>query len=98
LKKKQKGSKRNLLLYNDEINTLIDELEENPLFGTPIGNRFYKIRLSIRSKSKGKSGGARVITFVKIIAETVYLVSIYDKSEQSDITDESLKQLFKEIP
>lgn len=68
-----------------EIENLRDQLYENPSSGTPLGQGFYKIRLAIRSKGKGKSGGARVITYVKVVAETVYLVTIYDKSEQSDI-------------
>ena len=52
----------------------------------------------IKSKGKGKSGGARVITYFKIVAETVYLISIYDKSEQSDISDSELGKLLDEIP
>ena len=59
--------------------------------GTPLGNNCYKIRLSITSKGKGKSGGARVITYVAVIKETIVLISIYDKSEQSAITDVEIK-------
>ncbi len=58
---------------------------------------FYKIRLKIKSKGKDKSGGARVITCVKVISEVVYLVSIYDKSEQTDISDKELDRIFKVI-
>jgi mRNA-degrading endonuclease RelE of RelBE toxin-antitoxin system len=90
--KKKFGSLKN------EIDALIDELEEDPFKGTALKNGFYKIRLGIRSKRKGKRGGARVITYVKIVAEVVYLVSIYDKSEQSDITDAELDTLLTEIP
>ncbi|MDX1919215.1 MAG: hypothetical protein SFU25_00605 [Candidatus Caenarcaniphilales bacterium] len=39
-----------------------NDLEKVPNLGTFLGNNCYKIRLSIKSKSKGKSGGARVIT------------------------------------
>jgi hypothetical protein len=46
-----------------ELSDLINLLEEKPLTGTPIGKGCYKIRLKIRSKGKGKSGGARVITY-----------------------------------
>ncbi|MEZ0611082.1 hypothetical protein ACAW74_21390 [Fibrella sp. WM1] len=56
------------------------------------------MRLGIRSKGKGKRGGARVITCVKVVAETVYLVSIYDKSEQADISDNTLDELLAELP
>lgn len=59
---------------------------------------FHKIRLGIKSKGKGKRGGARVITCVKVVAEKVYLVSIYDKSEQSDMTETELNRLLTEIP
>lgn len=81
-----------------EIEELKGTLSENPETGTAIGNGFYKIRLGIRSKGKGKRGGARVITCVKVVAETVYLVSIYDKSEQSDISESALENLLTEIP
>ena len=66
--------------------------------GTPIGKDFYKIRLAITSKGKGKSDGARVITCIRIIANTVYLAAIYDKSEKEDISDKELKELAKQIP
>jgi hypothetical protein len=44
------------------------------------------------------SGGARVITFVQVVQHSVYLLAIYDKSEQSDIEDNDLKYLLKLIP
>jgi hypothetical protein len=61
--------------------------------GTPIGNNCYKVRLSISSKGKGKSGGARVITCVIVKEAEVFLLYIYDKSEQSTISDKELLQL-----
>lgn len=65
--------------------------------GTPLGKNAYKIRMAVTSKGKGKSGGARVITCVKIIATTVYLVSIFDKSEKENVTDKELKDLIKNL-
>ena len=81
-----------------EIDTLGISLQEDLFQGAPMRDGFYKIQLAIKSKSTGKRGGARVITCVKVIAETVYLVSIYDKSEQSDIPDKELDQLLSELP
>jgi mRNA-degrading endonuclease RelE of RelBE toxin-antitoxin system len=78
-----------------EIAQLGKELTENPTIGTPLGNDVYKIRLAITSKNKGKSGGARVITFVKIIDKTVYLLSIYNKGEKDTITDKEIEELLK---
>ncbi|MDI9364512.1 MAG: type II toxin-antitoxin system RelE/ParE family toxin [Flavobacterium sp.] len=78
-----------------EIVALGKELAKNPTTGTPLGNDVYKIRLAIASKNKGKSGGARVISFVKIIDETVYLLSIYNKGEKDTMTDNEIKKLIK---
>jgi len=52
--------------------------------------------MSIAAKNKGKSGGARVITCVKIVGETVYLLTIYDKSEQDSISDNERDDLLRE--
>lgn len=79
-----------------EIEALQQSLEEMPLQGTPLGHDCFKIRLAIASKGKGKSGGARVITCVKIIQENVYLLTIYDKSEQEDIAENAIKQLLND--
>jgi hypothetical protein len=72
-------------------------LSANPTTGTPLGKDAYKIRLAITSKGKGKSGGARVITCIKVIRAIVYLVSIFDKSEKENITDKELKELLKAL-
>lgn len=80
-----------------EFAQLIKELEKDPVQGTPIGSSCYKIRLSIASKGKGKSGGARVITYVRITETSVYLLSIYDKSQQDNISDKEIKELLKFI-
>ena len=46
--------------------------------------------MSISSKNKGKSGGARVITYVKFVNEEIFLVAIYDKSQLSAIAEEEV--------
>ena len=56
------------------------------------------VRLAIASKGKGKSGGARVITYLKIIETTVYLASIFDRSDKSTITEKELEFIFEAIP
>src|SRR3990172_5290833 len=78
-----------------EIRELSDSLEQHPAQGAPIGRGCYKIRLAIASKGKGKSGGARIITHLHIAKTTVYLLSIYDKSEQPDISDTEIKMLVR---
>ena len=81
----------------NEYAELIDQLSDTPHTGTPLGGGCYKIRLGIASKGKGTSGGARVITCVKVVQSTVYLLTIYDKGEQDSITDKEVKELANQI-
>jgi mRNA-degrading endonuclease RelE of RelBE toxin-antitoxin system len=86
--------------YKSLVSELIEfeeSLSENPTQGIDLGNNTYKGRLAIESKNSGKSGGARIITYVVTEQKEVYLVSIYDKSEISTIKDTDIKKLIKEI-
>ena len=59
----KKESKRLLRKYpslRNEMEVLADKLAVNPEMGTPLGQGFYKIRMSIQSKGKGKRGGTRL--------------------------------------
>ena len=76
-----------------DLALIIDELIINPTLGTLIGKDCYKLRIAITSKGRGKSGGARMITYVRIIKQTVYLMDIYDKSEQATISNKELQLL-----
>jgi len=80
-----------------DVSNLIKELQTNPLMGIPMGNNFYKIRLAIQSKGKGKSGGARVITYVQVIQENIFMIAIYDKSEGENISDSELRNRLKHL-
>ena len=51
--------------------------------------------MAITSKGKGKSGGARVISYVLAQDKEIYLISIYDKSDQDSIYDNEIKELIK---
>ena len=79
-----------------DVEMLEQELGQNPTQGIPIGKNCYKIRIAISSKNKGKSGGGRVITLVRVIKEEVFLLAIYDKSEKEDISNAELKQLLED--
>lgn len=80
-----------------EFIQLVKNLKENPDQGKSLGNNCYKIRLSIASKGRGKSGGARVITHIVVTEDVVYLLAIYDKAEKDTLTDSELKELLKEL-
>ncbi len=81
----------------NEFAQLIQDILENPESGTFIGNNCYKIRLAIGSKGKGKSGGARIITYLYIETETVYLLTIYDKSEKADLKPNELADMIESL-
>lgn len=66
--------------------------------GIHLGNNCYKIKMSITSKGKGKSGGARIITNLIIENTSIYLIAIYDKSEQVTISNAEILELLKLIP
>ena len=80
-----------------EVAQLGKSLADAPTEGMPLGNNCYKIRLSIASKGKGKSGGARVITHIYVDGKLVYLLTIYDKSEQGNISDKQILNLLEII-
>jgi len=86
-----------------ELIELEETLLENPKTGVLIKENIYKVRLAVKSKGKGKSGGLRVINYViKVDINdeeeiTIFLMSIYDKSIQENISDNRLKSLVNEV-
>lgn len=78
--------------------TLSKDLKENPFQGVDLGGDVRKIRMTIGSKGKGKSGGARVLTLnVLVTDETdVTLLTIYDKNEIDSVSDEYIRWLVSE--
>ncbi len=82
----------------DELVTLAQTITENPRLGTNLGAGLFKIRLGSESKGGGKSGGFRVITYYiekHEEVEVVYLVTIYDKSEEENITKNELLKIIE---
>jgi mRNA-degrading endonuclease RelE of RelBE toxin-antitoxin system len=80
-----------------EYSELISAIVNNPDTGTFVGNNCYKIRIAVESKGKGKSGGARVITYLYVETETVYLLTIYDKSEKENLKPNELKIMIESL-
>lgn len=91
-------AKRYLSLRTDLI-SFVEEIRENPTIGTQLGHNLRKARFKISSKGRGKSGDARVITHTILYSTDgadVTLLTIYDKSNQSSISDNELKKLLKD--
>lgn len=91
-----------------ELQNLQSDLLQNPRSGTLIRENTYKIRLAVKSKGKGKSGGLRIITHVfeieielneneKEQRTIIVLVAIYDKSEMNNLPDKELRELIEGI-
>ncbi len=96
----KKEAKRLLRKYpslKNELTELSLVLTTNPTAGTPLGNDSYKIRVAIKSKGTGKSGGARVITYVITENKEIYLLTIYDKGDLETIDDKTLRKIIQLI-
>jgi hypothetical protein len=89
--------KRYRSIVND-LEKFEKELHNNPDAGIDLGGNIRKIRISIESKGKGKSGGGRIITY-NIIAgisnRKIILLTIYDKSERQNIGKAEIKAIIK---
>ena len=87
--------------FESDYNAFLDELEKNPFSGEPLGKHTDKTRMAIASKGKGKSGGARVITYnlqKKSDDEVlITLMSIYDKSDIENVSDAYLRSLVEKV-
>ncbi|OYY08362.1 MAG: hypothetical protein B7Y67_16910, partial [Polynucleobacter sp. 35-46-11] len=97
----KKEAKRLIKKYpslKSELTELAASLSIEPTKGTALGNNVFKIRVSIKSKGKGKSGGARIITYVISPQKEVYLLTIYDKAEFDSIDDKMLRRIIAVIP
>lgn len=86
--------------FVQDLRCLRNSLLENPEQGVVLTGGFRKIRMTISSKGRGKSGGARVITMNYIHQlqdKRIILVTIYDKADQSTATDAEIKKAFKTL-
>lgn len=86
--------------FKNDYKELLESLKERPLQGVELLPSVRKIRFSIKSKGKGKSGGARVITHNLIISENegrIALLLLYDKNDASTVKTEVLKEILKEL-
>ena len=83
-----------------DIEDFKKEYNANPDIGDDLGGGFRKIRIAIKSKNSGKSGGARIITYdmcIKTEDKIVILVEIYDKGRISTISDAEYEAALNEF-
>ena len=92
LKKKYSSLKTDLEEFKKQYN-------DNPEIGDDLGGGFRKIRIAVKSKNRGKRGGARIITYAIIETKdkVVIMVEIYDKSEISTLPDSAYETILKDF-
>jgi len=86
--------------FVDDLSDFRDSILNNPYQGTEISPGIRKIRMTITSKGRGQSGGARVITFTYMVNErdgVVILLLLYDKSDTSNIKMNVVRKIIKDI-
>lgn len=88
--------KRHKSLEHD-FELLLVSLLQNPMQGIELEGGARKVRLAITSKGRGKSGGARVIIRVRIVADELQLLYIYDKADFENINDAYLRDVIKRM-
>lgn len=88
--------KRHKSLQQD-FERLFASLQKDPFQGVEIESDVRKVRLAITSKGRGKSGGARVIIRVRIVADELQLLYIYDKADFENVSDAFLRDVMKRM-
>lgn len=85
--------------FIDDLDDFKKSLTDNPFQGTDLGQGVHKVRMSIASKGKGKSGGARVLTLVMLVSDDaeVTLLTIYDKGEIGNVSDSYIKSHIRNL-
>lgn len=92
-------AKRHRSLKQD-FREFAENLKKNPFQGDELTPGIRKIRMAITSKGRGKSGGARVITYTIVALEDygeVYLIDIYDKNDYSTVDIAILQKIIKDL-
>jgi mRNA-degrading endonuclease RelE of RelBE toxin-antitoxin system len=92
-----KHLKRKYPAITGEVRKLVIQLENDERPGDKIpgvGYDVYKVRLPNPSAQRGKSGGFRAIYYVQM-ADSVFLLTIYSKTEQADISPEAIRRILE---
>ena len=80
----------------EDYSNLLNELKLNPYSGVDLGGGLRKVRMAIKSRGRGKSHGARVITYLLLVSEDegeINLLTIYDKAERENISREEIEEI-----
>ena len=84
-----------------DLKALLSEIQDNPDLGVDLGHGVRTVRSSITSKGKGKRGGARILSFKRIVITDNYIkivfLAMYDKNEIENVSDDYIRYLLNNI-
>ena len=93
-------AKKDKSLVSD-LKSVLSEIQNDPDLGVDLGHGVRKVRLSISSKGKGKRGGARILSYKRIVVNDNYikivLLTMYDKNEIENVSDDYIRYLINNI-
>lgn len=92
-----KRLKKKYRFLEDDFEALLLSLQDNPQQGVMIHDNIWKVRLNISSKSRGKSGGARIIIRIRMVVDELQLLYIYDKADYENISDKYLSDILRRM-
>lgn len=81
--------------FESDFERLLMSLLQNPEQGIELTEGMRKIRLSITSKRRGRSGGARVIIRARVVEDELQLIYIYDKADYENVSAVFLRDILK---
>jgi mRNA-degrading endonuclease RelE of RelBE toxin-antitoxin system len=93
LKKLQKRFKN----IETDCDTFLQGIQTVEHLGIHLGNGVYKVRMANSDKKSGKSAGYRLISYLKLLDGTLYLMYIYDKSDLDSVSEKQIDELIKKI-
>lgn len=93
--KDAKKLKKKFPKIKTDLIALRNDLLENPNLGIHLGENIFKVKIPNLSIPTGKSGGFRVITYYKT-NDTLFLITMYSKTDQDNILTEKLKKIVRE--
>ncbi|GHT62485.1 hypothetical protein FACS189451_06950 [Bacteroidia bacterium] len=97
--KSYKALKKKYASLKTDVEQFKKDFAENHELGIDLGGGYRKVRVAIQSKNKGKSGGARIITYelcLKTTGDTIVLVDIYDKSKLDTMKESEYKKVLND--
>jgi hypothetical protein len=80
-------------MSDDDRMDVIDQLAENPEAGISLGGGLRKVRIARRGS--GKSGGYRVLHFYRAPDMPLFLLTVFAKNEQANISRSEKADLIK---